>query len=187
MTMSSFTACQMTVTFSGSGTKTVSGFQNPVTGNVSKTFGSASVTLGSGAGAADEIIGVVRTIAASGTDNLDLSGVLADICNQSAVALSKIKGIVIALLSSTSTAAAYDSTNGNACTSITIGAAASNAWNGPLGTTHTYTINNGAVWAHIDLSAAGVGVTAGTGDILKILNNDGAVAANYFIGIIGAT
>jgi hypothetical protein len=80
--------------------------------------------------------------------------------------------------------AAQDSVNGTACSSITLGAHATAPWiGGPFGATDTYKINNGGKWLHADFSAAGLAVVATTGDILKIVNNDGAVAAAYKLSV----
>lgn len=120
------------------------------------------------------------SIAAGATNNFDLSGVMTNVVGDAAATLSAIKHILVELISTT-----QDSTNGTACSSITIGNHATAAWVGPFGATGTYTIVNGGYWAHEDPSAAGLAVTATTADILKIVNNDGAVAAYVRITILG--
>jgi hypothetical protein len=81
---------------------------------------------------------------------------------------------------------AQDATNGTACTSITLGAAAAHPWvGGPFTGTDTYTIFNGGKWIHVSESNAAMAVSSGVSDQLKVVNNDGAHTAAYKISLFG--
>ncbi|MEU8886736.1 hypothetical protein [Streptomyces sp. NPDC048442] len=130
---------------------------------------------GTGAGKADKVFSDRRTLAASGTEDLDLAGVLLDAFG-AAVTFARIKGIVIS--------AAASNTN-----NVVVGAASTNAWATMLNATGTVTLRPGASLG----LAAGVAdatcyaVTAGTGDLLKIANSAAGTAVTYDIVIIGAS
>ncbi|HET8684975.1 MAG TPA: hypothetical protein VFM54_24345 [Micromonosporaceae bacterium] len=129
---------------------------------------------GTGLNQADRVWHDTRTIAASGTDDLDLSGILTDVFGQ-VLTLARVKALVLA--------AAAANTN-----AVVIGAAAANAWVGPFGAaTHTSAARPGGVnfWAAPD--ATGYPVVAGTGDILRLANGGGGTSVTLDIGIIGAS
>lgn len=138
---------------------------------------SRDVTLadGTGAGAADRLYQAQRTIAASGTDDLDLAGVLTDLFSAT-ITFVRIKGLYIA--------AATGNTN-----NVVVGAAASNQWATLLNTTGTLQIRPGACALFIAGAADTIGwtVTAATGDILRIANGGAGTTVTYDIGIIGAS
>ncbi|MFB7399783.1 hypothetical protein ACFCZR_06385 [Streptomyces rubiginosohelvolus] len=138
---------------------------------------SRSLSLGSGTGAgkADRIWSDRRTLAASGTEDLDLAGVLLDAFGAT-ITFARIKGLVIA--------AAAGNTN-----NVVVGAASSNPWATLLGATHTLTLRPGAFVAVGSGAADAIGyaVTASTGDLLKIANSAGGSAVTYDIHIIGAS
>jgi hypothetical protein len=130
---------------------------------------------GTGAGNADRVFSDRRTLAASGTEDLDLAGVLVDAFGAT-ITFARIKGIVIA-------AAAGNSNN------VVVGAAASNPWATLLGATHTLTLRPGAFVA-VGTGAAdatGYAVTASTGDLLKVANSGAGTSVTYDIHIIGAS
>lgn len=138
---------------------------------------SRSLSLGSGTGVgkADRIFSDRRTLAASGTEDLDLAGVLLDAFGAT-ITFARIKGLVIA--------AAAGNTN-----NVVVGAASSNPWATLLGATHTLTLRPGAFVA-VGTGAAdatGYAVAAGTGDLLKIANSGAGSAVTYDIHIIGAS
>ena len=120
---------------------------------------------------ADLLFSDNRTLSASASENLDLAGVLADAFGGSIVA-AEIVAIYIN--------AAAGNTN-----SIVVGGAASNPFLGPLGATGTYTIKPGE--RYIATSQSGWAVTAGTGDLLKILNGGAGTSVSYDIVLIGRT
>lgn len=108
-----------------------------------------------------------RSLAASGTESLDLAG-----------GLTNVFGSVITFAEVT---ALYFYNTGT--TAMTIGNAATNAWVGPFGAaTHTLTIPAGEMLTLTN--ADGWAVIAATGDLLKVLNAAGATGT-YDIMIIG--
>ncbi|MET7412516.1 hypothetical protein [Streptomyces rubiginosohelvolus] len=136
---------------------------------------SMSLASGTGAGKADRVFSDRRTLAASGTEDLDLAGVLVDAFGAS-ITFARIKGLVIA--------AAAGNTN-----NVVVGAASSNPWATLLGATHTLTVRPGgfvAVGTGV-ADATGYAVTASTGDLLKIANSGAGSAVTYDIHIIGAS
>ena len=165
--------------------KTNTGLSDTV--NNSSLSSKLSFSNGAGAGAAEELYSAIRTLAGGATETLDLSGALTNLVGDAAIAFTKIKAVIIELLSTT-----QDSTNGTAASSISVGNAASNqallkADGGPLGAAaHTVTIPNGGWFAWGTTSAAGCTVANGAKDNLKVTNDDGAVTAAYRITLIGA-
>lgn len=126
---------------------------------------------GTGYGKADIAFSDTRTLAASTSENLDMSGVLTDAFGQT-IAAAKVKAIEIE--------------NPEASLSnLTVGAAASNTFVGPFAdATDGLVLKPGdkAVW----VSRTGWTVTASTGDILKVANGAGG-SVNYNIKIIAAS
>lgn len=146
-----------------------------VLASLTKSYG-PTLTDGAGAGQANELYHKQRTLAASVTEDLDLTGaVLLDPLG-GAVTLARVKGLVIA-------AAATNTNN------VVVGAAASFAWTGLLGATHTVTLRPGAVFAAFAgvADATGYVVTAGTGDLLKVANSGGTTSVTYDIIVYGST
>lgn len=146
------------------------------TGRAAQTL-SRKMSLGNGttAGNADRVWSDRRTLAASGTEDLDLAGVLLDAFG-SAITFARIKGLVIA---------AADANVNN----VVVGAAASNPWATLLGATHTLTLRPGAFVA-VGTGAAdatGYAVTATTADLLKVANSGAGTSVTYDIHIIGAS
>lgn len=141
--------------------------------NISKTF-SQSFADGTGDNQAQVVFSDTRTLAASATENLDLSGTaLQDAFNQN-IALTKIKGIIIAA----------DSGNTN---DVLVGGAASNALSTFFGdATDLVKVKPGGVFCLLAPKAAGYGVTAATADILKIANSSSGTGVTYTIIVFGA-
>jgi hypothetical protein len=135
---------------------------------------SRSVTLGSGTGVgkADKVYQARRTIAASGSEDLDLAGVLTDAFGAS-ITFARVKGLFIA-------AAAANSNN------VVIGNATSNAWAALLNATGTLTLRPGAVLAGA-ADTTTYAVTASTGDLLKVANSAGGSSVSYDICIVGSS
>jgi hypothetical protein len=138
---------------------------------------SRAVTLasGTGAGKADKVFQARRTIAASGTDDLDLAGVLTDALGAT-ITFARIKGLFIA--------AAVGNTN-----NLVVGNSTSNTWATLLNATGTVTLRPGAALAAVagPADATAWGVTASTGDILRIANSGGGSTVAYDICIVGAS
>lgn len=140
---------------------------------LSKTY-RVDMTTGVAAGQSDVVWHDTRTIAPSGTDDLDLAGSLAGLLGGTATFV-KIKGLIIA--------AAAGNTN-----NCVVGAAAANPWIGLLGATHTAQVRPGGVLALM----AGVGdtgypVVAATGDILRVTNGAGSTSVTYDVIVIGTS
>lgn len=113
-----------------------------------------------------------RTLAASATENLDLSGVLVDGL-----------GAVITAAEIVAIAITADSANTN---DVILGGAASNAFVGPFsGTTPAIAIAPGDF--AVLTCKRGWAVTAGTGDLLKVTNSAAGTPVSYSIVIIGRT
>jgi len=131
-------------------------------------------STGTGAGQADRIFHDQRTVAPSGTDDLDLAGVLLDVFGAT-VTFARIKAITIA--------AAAGNTN-----NVVIGAAASNqfaTWAGAA--THTVNVRPGGFFTIAATDATAYAVTAGTGDLLRIANSGAGTSITYDVILIGSS
>lgn len=114
------------------------------------------------------------SIAASGTLNLDLNGVLTDDLAQAFNAV-RICGMMVT--------AADANVN-----DLIIGNAASNGFVGPFGAiAHTMAVRPGGTFVNLATKGAAPGwvVTPGTGDILKLLNGGASTPAVFDIALIG--
>lgn len=135
----------------------------------------ADIVLKSGTAAnkADLMFSDQRSISASSNEELDLAGGLTDPLGN-ALTFAKIKAILIR---------AASGNGGN----IVVGGAAANGFTGPFADA-TDKLNipaGGAVL--LAAPSAGWSVTGGTGDLLKIANDDGAAAGTYDIIVIGTS
>jgi hypothetical protein len=167
MTLKSALAISATATLTG--TTDLASVNSPLSFNRA-----VQLINGTGAGKADRMFADTRTLAASATEDLDLSGSLLDALGGSA-AFVRIKGLVIA--------AAKTNTN-----NVVFGAASSNAWAALLNSTGTITLRPGAAACFMaGVADTGWAVTAGTGDILKVANSAGGTGVNYDIVVIGAS
>jgi hypothetical protein len=129
---------------------------------------------GTGAGQADRMWSDRRTIAASGTDDLDLAGVLTDAFG-AVVTFARVRGLLVK-------AAATNTNN------VVVGGAASNqfaTWAG--GVAHTVNVRPGGMLLLGATDATSYAVTAGTGDLLRIANSGAGTSVTYDIVIIGAS
>jgi hypothetical protein len=131
-----------------------------------------SFTQGAGAGAADMMWSDQRTIAASGSDALDLAGSLT---GPFGVALTfvRVKMVIV-------TAATSNTNN------VNVTMPASNGLPLFLAAGDGIAVKPGGMFLWYDPSAAGVVVTAGTGDLLTLVNSAGGTGVTYDIDIIGA-
>ncbi|MEO6081925.1 MAG: hypothetical protein ABIQ18_02335 [Umezawaea sp.] len=129
---------------------------------------------GVGASQADRIVADNRTIAASGTDTLDLNGGgLLDLLNVATV-FAKIRAVLIV--------AAATNTNNvvltrPAANGVPLFSAAGDA----------LPIKPGGMNLWIAPDIAGVAVTAGTGDLIDIVNSGAGTAVVYDLVIIGTS
>lgn len=142
-------------------------------------------------GGENQLVSQVRTLAASSSEDLDLSGGLANIVGEASTAFTRIKFVMIELLSPKD-----DATLGTLCSSITFGPK-TGGMSPPacllfFGTNaDTITIPGGTLtveggvflWA--TRNAAGLPVVNTTADKVTVTNNDGAVAAAYRITLGG--
>lgn len=136
----------------------------------------SSMILGSGVGAgqADRVFSDRRTIAPSGTDDLDLAGALVDIFGAT-ITFARIKVIAVAALAA----------NAN---NVVIGAAAAAQFFGPYGAnTHTENVRPGGLSLKVAPDATAWVVTATTADLLRIANSAGGTSVTYDIVLIGAS
>jgi len=134
----------------------------------------ASITLDNGTGAnqADKVFTDTRTVTTGATDSIDLAGSLTDAFGAT-ITLARVKAILVKAASGNTTdlSVARPAANG-----AVLSSAASDA----------IVVKPGGVffWAAPDATA--IPVTAGTGDLLSIINAAGA-SANYDIVIVGAS
>jgi hypothetical protein len=129
---------------------------------------------GTGANQADKVFSDTRTIAPSGTDDLDLAGTLLDAFG---VVLTFVKVKVIAVAAS--------SLNTN---NVVIGNAAATQFLGPFGAaTHTISVapNGLALFARAD--ATGWPVGAGASDLLRFTNSAAGTPVTYDVVLIGTS
>lgn len=114
------------------------------------------------------------TIAASGTQNIDLAGVLEDFANQ-VCTFTAIKVLHVAM-----------ATN-NAASSILVGNGTNPFVNWITPSTGQIRVRDGGYFDLVAPDATGYPVTASTGDILKLTNEDSVNSAvvNVIIGGVG--
>lgn len=133
-----------------------------------------NLATGTGAGQADKVWDDERTIAPSGTDDLDLAGVLTDAFGAIATFV-KVKGIFLYALP----------TNVN---NVVIGGAAATQFVGPFGAaTHTLAVRPGGLFALIAPDLVGYAVAAGASDLLRIANSGAGTSVVYDIVIVGTS
>jgi len=134
-----------------------------------------SLSTGVGASQADQMFFDQRQIAASGTDDLDLTGTALQNALGVNIAFARIKALIIEALG----------TNTN---NLIVGNAAANPWVGPFGAgTHTVQVRPGGLLAMFCSDLTGWAVVAGTGDLLRVANSGAGTVVDYKIILIGAT
>lgn len=130
---------------------------------------STSYTLGTGAKQLSAFYRAARTLAASATEDLDLSGVLADDLGTT-IAFTKVKILFIE--------------NTSAVDTLSVGGAASNQWAAPFADVSDkikIPPKSWQLWCSAD--ATGWAVVAGTGDLLRVANSaGGSTTYNILIG-----
>jgi hypothetical protein len=134
---------------------------------------SDAFTDGAGADQASKIFTDTRTIAISGTDDLDLNGVLIDPFGV-ALALTKIKVLIVRA-------------SRNNVNDVVVGGAASaqvaSIFNA---VTEKIKVKPGGTLCLIAPDAAGYAVTATSADLLRIANGGAGTSVEYTIAIVGA-
>lgn len=117
-----------------------------------------------------------RTLAAGANEDLDLAGSLVNSFGTTATFV-KVKLLSVAMTAAGNTAT----------TTISVGGASANQFvNWVADATDKIIVFQGGAMMLFNPSLAGYAVTAGTGDLLNILNNDGSNAVDYDI-VIGGT
>jgi hypothetical protein len=134
---------------------------------------SQAFTSGTGALQADRLWADTRTIAISGTDPLDLAGVLVDAVG-TVMTLARVKLLYIA-------AAATNTNNlilGNGTNPFInwVGAAA-----------HTVTVRPGGTFLLMAPDVTGYVVTGATGDIFQVANSGAGTTVTYNVVIMGSS
>lgn len=122
-------------------------------------------------GKANLVFSDQRTISASGSENLDLAGGLTDAFGN-AITFVEIVAIIVR--------AAAGNTN-----NVEVGGAASNAFATPFGDASDVVVIPPGGLMVLMAPNTGWGVTASTGDLLKIANSGGTTGVTYDILILG--
>lgn len=130
-------------------------------------------TTGTGANQADKQYSAERTLAASGTENIDLAGALTDAFGV-ALTFVKIKSVLVKA----------DAANTN---SVQFTRPASNGVPIFMAAGDGISLLPGAAIMWISPNATGVPVTAGTGDLLTFTNSAGGTGVTYRLTIIGTS
>jgi hypothetical protein len=131
-----------------------------------------AIANGTSANQANMVFSDTRTLTASSTESLDLSGSLTDAYGATIV-FTKIVGIIVSA----------SSANTN---NVLVGGAASNAFiNWVSDSTDKIVIRPGGTFALFSNDATGYAVTADTGDLLKIANSSSGTSVTYDIILIG--
>ena len=127
-----------------------------------------------------------RTLAASGTENLDLSGVLTNKVYETAIVFARLFAVIFSLPDVADIPADLAATT--QASSITIGGTVANV-NKMFFTdsSDALTLPKTGVFAVAVGDANGVTVTAATADIVKVTNNDGTNSAKYLVSFLGRT
>lgn len=134
---------------------------------------SVAFTDGTAAGMADRIFKDTRTLAASATEDLDLSGALTNIYGE-AVVFADVRCILITA----------DSGNTN---NVNVTRPASNGLPIFLAASDGVAVRPGGAFLYLAQDATAIPVTAGTGDLLTLTNSSGTTGVTYSITIIGAS
>lgn len=141
----------------------------------SKITHSLSISLSDGTGAsqADRVWKDTRTLSASATEDLDLSGTLTNIYGESVV-FADVRAILI-------TAASANTNN------VNVTRPASNGLPIFLAASDGIAVRPGGAFMLFSPDTTGIPVTAGTGDLLTITNSAGSTSVDYSITIVGSS
>jgi hypothetical protein len=144
------------------------------TGNSGSFDFSDVLTNGTATDQADRLYLTKATIAGGSNVEIDLAGELEDVFGNT-ITFARVKSMYVELTTDTTS------------TSIEVGGAASNAFVGPFGADdNTIEVKNGGVFFYF-FPGQGHAVTAGTGDLLLLTNNDSTNTATYRLGIVGTS
>lgn len=131
-----------------------------------------TLTDGTGANQADRIFSDTRTLSASATEDLDLSGSLTNAYGT--VTFARIKAIFVT--------ADADNTN-----NVNVTRPASNGVPLFLAAGDGLPLRPGGIFMWACSDATGVAVTAGTGDLITFTNSAGSTSVDYSVVIIGVS
>lgn len=167
----------MTESFNGAmkvnvqGTLTASQNLGSASYNLNQTY-AINLLQGTGANQADIIFANTYTIAASGTQTLDLNGVLLD-AHGNTINMTLVKGIFVY---------AYAANTNN----VLVGGAGANAFfTWCDANTSKVTVRPGGFMLLGCQDATGYAVTAGTGDLLQLANSSSGTSVQCDVVIIG--
>lgn len=130
-------------------------------------------TDGSGANQASSLFADTRTLAASGTENLDLTGTLVDAFGGT-INFTKVKALIIKAAASNTNDVVVGGHATAACASFFADA------------TDKVRVKPGGMVALVAPNSAGYPVTATTADLLTIANGGAGTGVTYDVIIIGA-
>lgn len=167
MSLSAHAKLALAISVIESQTSTIGSPTYPISANLPFDFPN-----GTSNGNVNQIFAGTRNLAASTAEDLDLSGnTLKDGLNNG-LAFAKVLAIVV-----------YAHTTNGSTVSVKPGA--SNGFTGPFGAaTHKLSLPAGGLVALVH-PTTGWTVTAATGDLFNVANDDSGAAANYDIYIIG--
>ena len=131
------------------------------------------LTNGTGANQANQVWADQRTIAASATDSIDLAGSLTDAFG-AALTFARIKGVLVQAAS----------TNVN---NVNVTRPASNGTPLFLAAGDGIPVRPGGMFLWVAPDVTGVAVTAGTGDLVDVVNSAAGSSVVYDIVVIGAS
>ncbi len=141
---------------------------------------SKALTNGTGANQANRMFAVNTTLGTSATVNYDLAGSLTDVFGAT-ITFARIKAVY------------FELTTDTAATSVLFGGHATLAWGTFFSTADTLDndqpsvkVRNGGVFLLSAPDATGYPVTAGSEDILSIVNQDASNLATYKLVLIGS-
>lgn len=132
-----------------------------------------ALSSGTGVGAADMVWHDQRTIAASGTDDLDLAGALTGPLGTT-LTFARIKGLLVR-------AAAGNTNNVNVTRPATNGVPLF------LAASDGLSLKPGGLFLWVAPDATGIAVTASTGDLITMGNSGSGTPVTYDVVIIGAS
>ena len=131
------------------------------------------LATGTGASQGNQVFSDTRSLGASSSEELDLSGSLT---NGLGVTVSFSRVVVMIVRGAAA--------NGD---TFTVGGSAANGFDTwVLAAGDAVTVRPGGTLCLVTPDSTGYAVTAATGDLLKITNNDAAAAGNYDIVLIGS-
>jgi hypothetical protein len=136
---------------------------------------SLSWDSGTGASQADKVFSDTRTLGASATEDLDLAE-HRDRCVRRALAFARVKLMYF-----------FASTANNAANNVNVTRPASNGVPFLLAAGDGIALRPGAASSGSIRRAAGVAVTAATGDLITVTNSAGTNSVTYDVVIIGAS